>query len=274
LVANKITKKKYVIKIFPQEKFIKNFQYNSDLREIYFSCHLNRLIFTDKHLIFSTTDKNFFPIFYGFGFSTTDKPFDGKSADNQEKKHFFMIIEYVDGKDVFTYSNNRATRESAFKAKTKVKAILFQVIFALNQANKELGFSHLDLHPGNIMLSENKTIDLKIGQSIEKAPMVKIIDFGLSSAEDFPPLTASRIYSKVLLDFVANMRISPLARLLFFSKAEEIHRHYPGSDDLQFINMMIYAFRNYYANKDMDTRSAFIAYCKNYDECLTKLTGP
>lgn len=103
------------------------------------------------------------------------------------------------------------------------------------------------------------------------APKVKIIDFGLATSREFYAadkinssaalsltLPPSRNYSLVLLKFISNFR-SLLTGPLVISKAGDLAKQYPAGDDIQFINMMIYSFRNYYYS--------FNDYCRDYQSC-------
>ena len=246
LVESYKDKKQYVLKIFPEESFVKPFDKNNELREIYFTCKLTKF--------------PQFPQFFGYGHTTTNQPFDASAGI--PKKHFYILLEFIKGKDIFTLSDTDADRNAYFGDAKQAKYILAEVVKALQLARKELpGFAHLDLHPGNIMITGSPT-----------KPGIKIIDFGLSADDKFSRLNETRNYSLVVLKFIQNMlglTATPGAIL----KASEIRSNNPESnDDLQFINMMIYTFRNYFANKQKtSTDKAFVDYCNTFLGCLHRL---
>ena len=273
-----------VLKIFPEENFTKIFKKNNELREIYFSCKLAKEKFTDSKLSFSSDDNNFFPGFFGFGYTNTDKPFASKNDISMEsnKKYFFMLMEFVKGKDMFVYSKDKKDEKSPYKDPQITTLILYQIISAIKNAHESLGFYHMDMHPGNIMLSSDKTITYTINKNQTiTAPMVKIIDFGLSTGVDFYEndninksnalalkLRPKRAYSKVLLDFFINIdswsssfKGSSIAKTpLFITKAETLRKQINAGDDMQFFNMMLYSFGKIF--------KPFIDYCNNYSDCL------
>lgn len=259
-----------VLKIFPEENFQKDFNHNNEQRETWFSCELSKLNFKEKGFEFLSADKSFFPAFYGFGYTLTDVPFaDARVTPN--KKHLFMLMEFIKGKDMYEHSEDKSSAESPYRNASTSRAILYQVLAALNQAYEKMGFFHKDLHPGNIILSEDKLVSLKIDDVMVQAPMIKIIDFGLATSKEFYAsdkinnadaqalkLSPSRNYSLVLLKFISNFR-SLLTGPLVISKAGSLAKQYPAGDDIQFINMIIYSFRNYY--------SSFSDYCRDYKSC-------
>lgn len=180
-------------------------------------------------------------------------------------------MEFIKGKDMYAHSEDKSSTNSPYKSSSTTKVIIYQVLAGLNQAFQKMGFFHKDLHPGNIMLSEDKLVTLKIKGVTVYAPMVKIIDFGLATAKNFYAadginsaaasslnLAPSRYYSLVLLKFISNFR-SIFTGPLVISKAGDLAKQYPAGDDIQFINMIIYIFRN--------TFDSFINYCRDYQSC-------
>lgn len=262
-----------VLKIFPAESFEKDFEKNNEIREIFFSCHLAKEKFTLPNATFSSTDTSFFPRFFGFAYTDSDTPFDQPPPVQSSKKHLMMVMEFIKGKDMFVHSEEKAS-DSPLLNKAQSQAIILQIVSALEQAHKNLGFYHLDLHPGNIVLSSDKTVKFrKASGAYVIAPMVKIIDFGLATGSYFYvsdgldprkaaslTLSPSRNYSLALLNFSTNLRGSLIYSAGFISKAKSVSEDYPGGDDLQFVNMMIYTFRN--------TFSSFNNYCQNYQKCI------
>ncbi len=72
-------------------------------------------------------------------------------------------------------------------------------------------------------------------------------------------LPSSRDYSLDLLKFVTNMR-SLAASRAFIAKAKMVAKDYQAGDDMQFINMLIYTFRN--------TFDSYNNYCSDYASCI------
>lgn len=267
-----------VVKIFPAESFSKRFEENSALRELYFSCKLAEEEFNFPNMSFSTADHNFFPRFFGYGYSDTDTPFEA-TAKKQDKKHFFMITELIKGKDMYEHSK-ALDPTSPLNDRTKTQAILYQIISALKQVYEKMGFFHRDLHPGNIIISEDKTVSFNRGNRPPFiAPMIKIINFGSGTSRAFyaqdtiSPIAAeklklepSRSKSAVLSDFAKNMGGS-LFGTLFITKALRVSKQYQAGDDIHFFNMMIHVFRKIFAHPSRE-----FDYCGDYIICQQKLS--
>jgi len=124
-----------------------------------------------------------------------------------EDSNFISVLEWWKAKDDETeeptmhYVLERADITLAEKNKLSLydyKSILFQIIFALNVAQKEFEFVHNDLHAKNILLMErDKSEYLKLQDGnhtwYTSGYVVKITDFGLSRIK----LSNSRIiYNK------------------------------------------------------------------------------
>jgi serine/threonine protein kinase len=262
-----------VLKIFPAESFINDFEKNPEIREIFLSCHLAKERFEDSSMTFSTRDKNLFPGFYGYGFTDTDTPFGPQPAVKSGKKHLIMVMEFIKGQDLYVHSEDKKNTLSPLNNKTTTQAIIYQLLTALQRAHKNLGFYHRDLHPGNIIVSSDKSVSItKSTGGTVMAPMIKIIDFGLSTSRYFytydqldgtkaqkMSLPSSRDYSLVLLKFITNMR-SLAASPAIIAKAKSVAKDYQAGDDMQFINMLIYTFRN--------TFDSYNDYCSDYTKCL------
>ncbi len=262
-----------VLKIFPAESFSNDFEKNPEIREIFLSCHLAKERFEDSTMTFSSRDKNFFPGFYGYAYTDTDTPFASPPAAKTGKKHLIMVMEFIKGKDLYVHSEDKKNTLSPLNNKIATQGIIYQLLVALERAHKNIGFYHRDLHPGNIIISSDKTVSIKkSGGGVVVAPMLKIIDFGLSTSRYFYSadqidsskaqslrLPSSRDYSLVLLKFVTNMR-SLAASPAFIAKAKSVAKDYQAGDDMQFINMLIYTFRN--------TFDSYNNYCSDYASCI------
>ncbi|SMD31506.1 serine/threonine protein kinase [Picrophilus oshimae DSM 9789] len=86
----------------------------------------------------------------------------------KEDNRFFMVIEYIDGKDLLDYIDNKPLKLD------EILSLIIPITSALSYAHKN-GVLHRDIKPENIMVSKN-------GEP-------KLMDFGLAKALDRPGIT-------------------------------------------------------------------------------------
>ena len=124
---------------------------------------------------------NFSYIFGGFKCGAPDIEYSGKEissvdicSDAQNSVHY-VIYEKVPGQSLDKMAPQ-------FNVPGFVSTYL-QVIFALNLANKSCGFTHYDLHPGNVMMRRPFNLNLAIPYDegyILTTDIATIIDYGYS----------------------------------------------------------------------------------------------
>ncbi len=86
----------------------------------------------------------------------------------KENNRFFMVIEYIEGKDLLDHVNNKPLNLD------EILGIIIPITSALAYAHKN-GILHRDIKPENIMISKNGD--------------PKLMDFGLAKALDRPGIT-------------------------------------------------------------------------------------
>lgn len=105
--------------------------------------------------------------------SNVVKIFDKGTIDYANNKYFFLILEYIRGKDLDEI-DNRILLEESFQNRLN---FILQTLDGINEFRKDFDL-HMDLHTGNIMISDMDIIPLK---------KVKIIDPG-SSRYHYEPI--------------------------------------------------------------------------------------
>lgn len=81
----------------------------------------------------------------------------------EDDKHFYVVLEYMEGRDLFEYMNR------TFLNEIKAKHLMYSVLRAMKYLHS-YGIVHRDLKLENIMMSSSDT----------KLAIPKLIDFGLS----------------------------------------------------------------------------------------------
>lgn len=244
-----------VIKIFPKETFKDTIAKSESGRELYISCTLDGY--------------PWFPRFYEYGLTTAKNPF---MSSRDLDDYLFMVIEFVKGKSLLELSKSNEKNALTY---AHARSIMGQLTSGIEKAFSEKGFIHFDLHPHNIIVTND-------------APqLIKIIDFGLSTVTEFHAIAGVDAKKIAMGDAVAADRPLSLAVIsfgqhmmnnagAFFKKGAyaaamikdgAIIRHrYRGGDDVQFINMLIYVFRNFFA-KDHIKKRDFGSYCTSISHC-------
>ena len=113
-----------------------------------------------------------------------------------------MVAEYIEGNPLLSVGSSSG--EEMFAASKTValhprdiKSIFFQLLHAMSLAHAKVGLKHYDLHPGNVLITDQKIgIDAFPVFSLETqegrretftgqllgTPLIKIIDFGLAES--------------------------------------------------------------------------------------------
>lgn len=257
LVKDQKDNQRKVIKIFPRENFSAELSSSESGRELFITCMVERF--------------SWFPKFYDYGLTSSKNPFVNETKASNAQ-YLFMVVEFVDGKSLIELAKNK---EAAFADVAKVKAFMFQIISGLEKAFLALGFIHFDLHPNNIIVTE------------KEPHLVKIIDFGLSSVREFHvidgidfdkilrgEMVANRSFSAAIVNFgqhMSNNADSIFNKSAYATKfvahAEVIRQRHQSADDVQFINMMIYVFRNFYSATYGARKQSFGEYCSALNDC-------
>jgi len=114
---------------------------------------------------------------------------------SKEQERWFFTMEYVDGVDIFKATENLRfeNRESKIKRESSGYQITYDVIYSIIvQVCRALehihtyGIIHYDITPGNILITESKTEDIRCKTPNKKfrasglQPLVKLVDFGLA----------------------------------------------------------------------------------------------
>lgn len=200
LLISRITKKnddenKQILKVLTEISRGENLWETKGFREVYFAKRLSELQSTD-FLPSGMKSNEFFPRFFGFGLVGHVNPFANQRYQS-DKSFPSYLMEYLHGMSLVDFAKNPrdATNLFGYNLKTAPRGIMFSILFqitvALINADKEIGFSHLDIHPGNIILLA-KPLDNAIftyqGKKIPLiGPKVKILDFDQSELKHARP---------------------------------------------------------------------------------------
>lgn len=104
--------------------------------------------------------------------------FPGDLEDHEDEEYFHLVLEYVEE----TFYSKRKEGPLSIE---EFKCILFEILFALHIAQRELEFNHNDLHHRNILLKKlepgtYRTHEDGSNKWYTTCYAVKLCDFGLS----------------------------------------------------------------------------------------------
>jgi serine/threonine protein kinase len=89
----------------------------------------------------------------------------------EDSKFMNIVLEYLDGKDLFTYL------ERKFADEKHICEIVAQLVEGMIFLHNQLGVMHRDIKMENILVNYE---EVKDGGSVQKKSIAKIIDFGLA----------------------------------------------------------------------------------------------
>jgi serine/threonine protein kinase len=112
----------------------------------------------------------------------------------EDRKHIHMVLEYIDGHDLFTEISEQHLLDEA-----RAAGIMQQVFSALQHCH-ERSIIHRDVKPENIMVYRK---ELRDGMEGANVPMVKLIDFGLATRYDESVQEASSSCLMGCFDYLA-----------------------------------------------------------------------
>ncbi len=178
----------YILKVFPEAN-------ESAWREIFHTCLVQ--VFRDKAPQFMHH--------LGSGMVGNSDPWRNISPLLKPAKTRglpMMVAEYIEGTPLLSVGSSSG--EEMFAASKAValhprdiKSIFFQLLHAMSLAHAKVGLKHYDLHPGNVLITDQKiekdgfpvfSLETQEGRretftgQLLGTPLIKIIDFGLAES--------------------------------------------------------------------------------------------
>jgi|GEM_PF-4392444 len=262
------------------DKIIKSQSY----LEIFNTCRLS-VLSLHNNLPSNIAASIFFPKVFESGFFTAGDPFD-TSAHNENSYYPFLLGEAIDNVTLTKLATDPSDTAKAdslgFTMATAppmvLESILMQIMVALKNPYLAWGLTHNDLHPGNILLSINESADFSIEYDNKrlplKGPLVKLIDFGLGQAIDFPQRASdvniwvkNRPIIAELERFIHALRAShPISlptRIGIYTASL--------NQDIVMFNLILRAMKEILVARGSAVPNGY--YCKNYDDCIRLMSA-
>jgi len=234
----------------------------SSYREIAIGCELAQISFADEFA--ANTDTNllvgtFFPKLYEVGTVDTKRIFEHErklpppperlapdgtplGPEIETGTYAYVVMEYLKGNNLDELSVKNP-KSGAFQLRNASKAellgMIYQLLLAVEVPTKLIGFSHRDMHPGNVRLLEDQIVFTTREGIHIRAPRTIVFDYGLSVTKKVPSTdTNLRETTLALSGYLSNFGLP--AGMVFVSDDSPIKKAAKKSSnvDVRFYNQI------------------------------------